>query len=345
MTEASYLQWLGQETPTSWWHDSADPEELSRGLAQGAVGVTTNPFLSNLALRANPARWAQESGPLPSGLAAEARAEAWMRVIVEHAASRLMSIYERTAGRQGYVCAQVNPVQAGNRESMLIMARRLAAWSPNIAVKLPATAAGLDVLEECAAEGLTVTLTVSFIVPQVLAIAERHRRGLARARAAGKMPGRCFAVMMIGRLDDYLRDIALDQRADVSEEDIRQAGLATVKRAYSIYKERGYEAMLLIAALRGNHHMLGLAGADLIMSIHPSIQATLLQPGVPREIGIDVPVAADVIERLRSLPEFVRSYEPDGMQPDEFMAFGLTQRTLTQFVESGWRLLESFNPA
>jgi transaldolase len=227
---------------------------------------------------------------------------------------------------------------------MLAMAHRLSAWSPNIAVKLPATAAGLDVLEECVAEGITVTLTVSFTVPQVIAIAERYRRGLARARNAGKRTGRCFSVMMIGRLDDYLRDIALDQRAGLTEADLRQAGLATVKRAYAIYKERGYEATLLIAALRGNHHMLGLAGADLIMSIHPTIQATLLQPGVPRESGIDAPVPADVIERLRHLPEFVRSYEPDGMPSEQFMAFGLTQRTLTQFVESGWRLLESYNP-
>ncbi len=345
MTQTSYLQWLGQETPTSWWHDSADPEELSRGLERGAVGVTTNPFLSNLALRGRPAHWATRLGHLPQGLTAEARAEAWMQVVVKHAADALMPVYERTAGHQGYVCAQVNPVQAGARDPMLAMARRLAAWSPNIAVKLPATAAGLDVLEECAAAGTTVTLTVSFIVPQVVAIAERYRRGLARARAAGVKPGRCFSVMMIGRLDDYLRDIALDGRAAVNETDIRQAGLATVKRAYSIYKARGYEATLLIAALRGNHHMLGLAGADLIMSIHPTIQATLLQPGVPREAGIDVPVPADVIERLRVLPEFIRSYEPDGMRPEEFMAFGLTQRTLTQFVESGWRLLESFQPS
>lgn len=345
MSQTSYLQWLGQETPTAWWHDSADPEELRRGLTHGAVGVTTNPFLSNLALRGHPAHWATQLGPLPGGLTTEARAEAWMAVVVKHAADELMPIYARTAGQQGYVCAQVNPVQAGDREPMLAMARRLAAWSPNIAVKLPATAAGLDVLEECAADGITVTLTVSFTVPQVVAIAERYRRGLARARAAGIKPGRCFSVMMIGRLDDYLRDIALDRRAGVSEADIRQAGLATVKRAYSIYKAHGYEATLLIAALRGNHHMLGLTGADMIMSIHPTIQATLLQPGVPREMGIAAPIAADVIARLRVLPEFVRSYEPDGMQPEEFMGFGLTQRTLTQFVESGWRLLESFQPA
>jgi transaldolase len=238
----------------------------------------------------------------------------------------------------------VNPAQAGNAEAMLTMARSFSAWAPNIAVKLPATAAGLDVLEECAAEGITVTATVSFTVPQVLAVAERYRRGLARVRAAGKTPGRCFAVIMIGRLDDYLRDIAADQKARVSEADIRQAGLAVVKRAYSLYRGRGYEATLLVAALRGNYHLLELVGADLIMSVHPTFQATLLQPGVPRESRIDEPVAADVVARLQTLPEFVRSYEPDGMAPEDFLAFGLTQRTLTQFIESGWRLLESFRP-
>ena len=345
MTETSYLQWLGQETPTSWWHDSADPDELAFGLAHGAVGVTTNPFLSNVALRGRPAYWAAKLGPLAAGLTAEGRAEAWMQAVVKHAADALMPTYARTAGQQGYVCAQVNPAQAGNREAMLAMARRLAAWSPNIAVKLPGTAAGLDVVEECAAEGITITLTVSFTVPQVVATAERYRRGLARARAAGVKPGRCFSVMMIGRLDDYLREIAQDCRAGVSEADIRQAGLATVKRAYSIYQAQGYEATLLIAALRGVHHMIGLAGANLIMSIHPSVQTPLLQAGVARTLGIDEPIGADVIERLRVLPEFVRSYEPDGMKPDDFMAFGLCQRTLTQFVESGWKLLETFQPS
>ena len=65
------------------------------------------------------------------------------------------------------------------------MAKRLHAWAPNIAVKLPATAAGLDVLEDCIAEGITTTATVSFTVPQAVAIAERHRAGIARAREHG----------------------------------------------------------------------------------------------------------------------------------------------------------------
>jgi len=43
-----------------------------------------------------------------------------------------------------------------------------------------------------------------------------------------------------------------------------------------------------------------------------------------------------------NVPDFRRAYEPDGMTPDEFVSWGLTQRTLTQFAESGWNLLEAY---
>jgi transaldolase len=52
-------------------------------------------------------------------------------------------------------------------------------------------------------------------------------------------------------------------------------------------------------------------------------------------------VPAEVIQRLRRIPEFVRGYDPDGMQPSDFIGYGATQRTLSQFSEAGWRLLEA----
>jgi transaldolase len=233
-------------------------------------------------------------------------------------------------------------MRAGDRDCMLPMARRFHGWAPNIAVKLPATLAGLDVLEECIAEGITVTATVSFTVPQAIAIAERHRAGMARAREKGLEPGKCFATIMIGRLDDFLREVAHDTQAAVSESDICQAGLAATKRAYAIYRDRGYQAVLLIAALRGDYHLTELAGADLLMSIAPAFQEIFVTRELPREERIDDPVSAGVLERLRAMPEFVRAYEPDGMAPSEFMAFGATQRTLGQFVDAGWRLMENY---
>jgi transaldolase len=221
------------------------------------------------------------------------------------------------------------------------MARRFHDWAPNIAVKLPAAAAGLDVLEECIAEGITATATVSFTVPQAIAIAERCRAGRQRAKEKGIEPGHCFAVIMIGRTDDYLREVAQDNHASVNESDIRQSGLAVTKRAYQIYQKRSYEAVLLVAALRGPYHLTELAGAELIMSIAPAPQEWFVTGDHPREERIEKEIPAEVIDRLSTLPEFVKAYEPEGMTPNDFISYGVSQRTLCQFVEAGWRLLEN----
>jgi transaldolase len=108
-----------------------------------------------------------------------------------------------------------------------------------------------------------------------------------------------------------------------------------------MYKQRGYEATLLIAALRGDYHLTELAGAELLMSIHPSYQQVFVEKDLPREVRIDKPVPAEVVERLQGVPEFVRAYEPDGMAPAEFITYGLAQRTLGQFGES-WKQLETY---
>ena len=339
-TEKSYLQWLASETATAWWHDSADLDELAFGMRHGAVGATINPILVSNAINAHPEKWRQLSQSLRS-TGGDQRIQEMAKAVISEVAKKLQPIYEQTGRAHGYACAQVNPAKASDRDAMIQMARRFYTWRPNIAVKLPVTAAGLDVLEDCIAEGITITATVSYTVPQVIAIAERNRKARHRAKRAGKEPGNCFAVIMIGRLDDYLRDIAADRRANVSESDFLQAGLAVTKRAYSIYRENGYEATLIVAALRGTYHMVELTGAEIIMSIHPTVQTMLLQPDVPRELRIDEPIASDVVERLRTLPDFVRSYEPDGMKAEEFSAFGLVQRTLTQFSLAGWSAIPS----
>ncbi len=62
----------------------------------------------------------------------------------------------------------------------------------------------------------------------------------------------------------------------------------------------------------------------------------------PREERIERPIANPVIDRLRKIPDFVRAYEPDGMAPEDFISYAATQRTLAQFSEAGWKLLESF---
>jgi transaldolase len=149
---------------------------------------------------------------------------------------------------------------------------------------------------------------------------------------------------MIGRLDEYLSEVCADNGDGLSAEEIQSAGLSVVKHAYRRYRENGYEATLLVAALRGNYHMAGLAGGSLVMSIHPTYQKSLLAGPMPREERIDEPIPAAIQAKLDRVPEFVRAYEPEGLSEKEMVSYGVTQRTLSQFIESGWKLLEQFTP-
>ncbi len=143
MQNIEYLKWLSGDTATSWWHDSADPDELNESLANGAVGATTNPFLVNVSCKKRYDVWGCLISEIPANLKGDERAERIMGTIVTRVASMLEPLYRETNGQHGFVCAQVNPFMAACTGEMIEMAGRFSKWAPNIAVKLPATAAGM----------------------------------------------------------------------------------------------------------------------------------------------------------------------------------------------------------
>jgi transaldolase len=345
MRDASWLRWLSDSTDTRWWCDSADPQEIKEAACHGAVGVTTNPILCAIAICGRTAAWKDSlKGICSTAISPSAKAEKLLQFAVTEAAKAMEVVIERSSDGSGYVCAQLDPSLAGKREIMIDAGRRFSGWGKNISVKVPATRAGIEAIESLAAEGIPVTGTVSFTLPQLLAIAEAHARGSARAREKGIQPAPCNAVIMIGRIDDYLQDVAADSGLSIPPDDLRRAGLAIVKRGYGIFRARRYAAKICIAALRGVYHVTNLAGADIVASIHPKYQFPLLDPSVPKESLYDVPVDRGSVERLMDMPEFRRAYEPDGLSPEEFITYGATQRTLSQFIEGGWKILESFAP-
>lgn len=341
MEENRYLKWLSSETDSIYWHDSAIFAEQQTALLNGATGMTTNPFLIQSTLNNDRAFWADRLHTVSPLLKGSEKAEALLRCATEFYAENLRPIFERGEPGKGYVCAQTNPLKTGDRDEMIEQARRYAKWAPNLVVKLPATNAGIQAIEACVAEGMNVAATISFSVPQVLAVGEAAARGKEKALSNGIRPGLTIAVLMVGRLDDYLRDVAHDSEAPVSESDITQAGLACIKRAYSLFNQRGYDTFLMPAGCRGANHITELAGARMIMSIAPKISALLLHV-TSFEPRIDVPIPGEVISRLMTMPEFCRAFSPDGMKPTEFIAFGPANRTTDQFMNDGWNPLVNY---
>jgi transaldolase len=338
----NYLEWLTQDTPTRWWHDSAIPAEIDAAIANGALGVTTNPVLTHRSLQAVPEFWEPEVDRIPRDLAPEMRAEELLGIIARYAAAKFKGIYERTEGRHGYALGQLDPSICCSSEKMLAQALRFASWGENIAVKLPTVKAALPVIEELAARGVAVCTTLNFSVSQALAAGEAYERGAERARAAGVTVRPCFAVQQGGRLDEYLMETAEDNGIDIRKEDIKNAGNAVCKKSYRLFRERGISARIMPAGLRGVHHLAVMAGADMVFSLQARVQQLAIEADLPQVERIDEEIPAEVLDRLRRISEFVRAYDEGGLAPEEFVTFGVTQRTLSQFLWTGWAPLETY---
>lgn len=338
----NYLQWLEEETETKWWHDSAIPAEIDEAIDSGALGVTTNPVLTYKSLQAAPDFWQPQVDEISQDLAPAERAEALLKIIATYAAGKFKQVFARTGGQHGYALGQLNPAICCDSEKMLAQALRYRAWGDNIAVKLPTVKAALPVIEELAARGIAVCTTLNFSVAQAMAAGEAYERGAAKARKAAIPVMPCFVVQQGGRLDEYLLEVATDNRTDINPEDILHAGNAVCKKVYRLFKQRGITAKIMPAGLRGVHHLAEMAGGDMVFSLQARVQRMVIEANLPREKRIDEEIPADVIARLRRIREFPRAYDEDGMTSDEFVTFGVTQKTLSQFFWTGWAPLETY---
>lgn len=337
-TMSNYFEWLAT-TPTTWWHDSANPDEILRAKERGAMGVTTNPVLTYKTFQAHPEIWMPLVEKISDDLDFEERAEALLKLVATSAAKQFEDVFAATNGRHGLALGQLNPSKAGDAEAMYAQAKRIHSWADNIAIKLPATGAGIEVVEKLAEDGIPICATINVSVAQALAVAEAYERGKKKC----KSPALCLVVQQVGRLDDYLRDVAKDEHSNIQESDICLCGLAMARRTYQIFQEKGYSSVIMPAGLRGSYHVTGMSGAKVTFSIHPRVQDMILKEDPAQETGIDKPLDEAAMKRLMGLYEFRRAYEPDGLKKDEFITYGVTQKLLSQFMESGWAMLETYN--
>jgi len=341
----NYLQWLTSETPTKFWHDSAIPSEIDESIKNGAMGVTTNPVLTYKTLQAVPEFWQPMVDQIPKDLSQSEHAEALLQIVATYAAKKFHKIFEDTNGQHGYALGQLDPSICMDAEKMLAQGLRYASWADNISVKTPSIKSALPLVEELSSRGIAVCTTVNFSVSQAMAMAEAYMRGRTKAIAAGITPKPLFVVQQGGRLDEYLLETATDSRIDIDPEIIKNAGNAVCKKVYNIFKQRNIPATIMPAGLRGVHHLTSMAGADVTFSLQARIQKMTIDADPERVCHVDDEIPAEVIKELYKLPEFVRAYEEGALKPEEFTTFGVTQKTMSQFLWTGWVPLENYQKA
>jgi len=176
--------------------DTANIEEITKAVALGMVdGVTTNPSLI-----------AKENRPF----------EDLLREICELV--------------DGPVNGEAVSLDA---EGMVREGRQLAAFHPNIVVKIPMTTEGLKAVKILSSENIKTNVTLIFSPMQALMAAKA---------------GASYVSPFVGRLDD-----------------ISQVGMDLVGDIMTIYGNYGYETEVIVASIRNPVHVVeaALIGADI----------------------------------------------------------------------------------
>jgi transaldolase len=140
-------------------------------------------------------------------------------------------------------------------DELVAEARELASWHPNVVVKIPIDAEGLEAIHRCSREGIRINVTLIFSANQALLAA---------------LAGAAFLSPFVGRLDDVGHD-----------------GMELIRQCVEIVETHGLKARVLAASLRHPLHVTqaALAGAH-IATIPPSLLPQMLKHPLT-DIGIE----------------------------------------------------------
>ena len=343
MSQSPLLR-MTQTTPTCLWNDSADPIELSQAIGWGAVGATCNPVIALAALRADVPTWQGRirdfAADHPTATEDEIGWAMVKRLSVE-AAALLEPAFERYAGVNGRLSIQTDPRFYRDTASLIEQAVEFSSLAPNMIVKIPVTTAGVEAFEEVTYRGVSINATVSFTLPQAIAVAEAVERGLRRREADGLDVSTMGPVctIMVGRTDDWMRVSAERDQITVDPGITEWAGVAVFKKAYRIYQERGYRTRLLSAAFRNHMHWSQFIGGNVVISPPFGWQKRINASRIEPTHRLDDPVDPRIVEDLYdNFAEFRKAYDEDGMAVEDFTDYGATRRTLRQFLGANTEL-------
>jgi transaldolase len=334
----SPLHQMTQSTPTCLWNDSASVSELSYCIEHGGVGATCNPVIVLDVLKKEIDKWKERILSLITERPAANEDEiAWqlVRDISVRAAALLKPIFDRQNGKNGRLSIQTDPRLFRNTRAIVEQATEFSQLAPNMIVKIPVTQAGIPAIEEATYRGVSINATVCFTVPQCIAVAEAVERGLERREEEGKEIAAMGPVctIMVGRLDDWLKVLLAKGSASIDPGLLEWAGVAVFKKAYRIFRQRGYRLRLLSAAFRNHMHWSEFIGGDVVISPPHAWQVRFNTSDIEVRSRIDEPVEDAVVEELSTkFVDFRRAYSDNGLTAEEFDTFGPTRRTLRQFI-------------
>jgi len=330
-------------TGTKLWLDSVDPDLVDANIALGATGATSNPIIVSDLIK---------TGRFDSVMRVffrrrmddEAVAWALTNHLVADAQEKLHDVWLATKGNDGYVSFEVDPLledaactlsHQEKVEQYIALARQWGKGHVNRMIKVPATAAGLDALEEIAASSIPLNVTLIFSERQYKLARDAVWRG-AQRRRGGLTRFKSVYSIFVSRVDVYTEQ-HVPQLSPAAQ---GQVGIVNAKRLWLMNQEfwRGKQLPLeqeIIFASTGtkkptdppDKYVQALAGSDI--QTNPPATNDAVQ-----KLGRTYRRTVDQLPPNSVLAEIDRLVDPDRLEKT------LMEEGTAKFAEPHKKLLE-----
>ena len=266
-------------TGTKVWLDGVEPNDVKKNRAEGITGATSNPIIISEIIKA---------GGLNDRITELAEQGdddetiAWKLddLLVRNAQEVFLPVWEQTKGNDGYVSFELDPLLEDEQHPIphaervrryVELGKKWSAGHKNRMIKVPATPAGLDALEELAAAGVTINVTLIFSERQYEIARENIFRG-AKRRKAGLDYFKSVYSIFVSRVDVYTEKHV----PDLSPAAQGLVGIVNVKRIWrsnqAWWKDKGLRLQQeIVFASTGtkkptdppDKYVAALAGSDI----------------------------------------------------------------------------------
>lgn len=223
------------QTGTKLWLDSVDPQMTVANREMGVTGATSNPIIIADLLKSGRFDHEMKNFARDKMTPEDITWQMTNRLVTE-AESVFKPVFDATKGNDGYVSFELDPLLE-DKSCTLSLAERSARyvelgkiWSkdhPNRMIKVPATPAGLGALEELAAVGIPLNVTLIFSERQYRQARDNVWRG-AKHRANLTNFKSVYSIF-VSRIDVYTEAKYPNLSADAQG----LAGIVNAKRLWS----------------------------------------------------------------------------------------------------------------
>lgn len=219
---------------TKLWLDSVDPDLVTTNRELGATGATSNPVIVGDLLKSG--RFDARMQELMSeGLDDEAVAWAMTDQLVADAQKVFHPVWQSTGGNDGYVSFELDPLiedpaanmpHADRVAAYIELGKKWSAGHENRMIKVPATPAGIESLEELCAHGITLNVTLIFTDQQYAAARDSVWRGAQRRSDLSAF--KSVYSVFVSRVDAYTKSAV----ASLSDAAQGLVGIVNAKRMW-----------------------------------------------------------------------------------------------------------------